>query len=266
MCKKALTDRLQVIIEWVTVSKNNQGTSFPRFRNQYARLWNQLKLSLQELDTLLCQARQVDCWTRASQTVLDLGIQRMLDALEHVQAKNSVLFYQDLWHTPELILDTSGEMVIMPELYAIPGLEPWVACLRSTAAEPETPQQILSHIGDYKDARWYRNFGIEALLCRLLGQTPRTVARSAMRLAYQWKKTSGSSRAESVWTGLRQTAGTYCGDSFYRTAASQGCLLKDPRLCWIPPIYVPYAAVAGPSDCQTDENLPLPPKGTDATT
>ena len=172
VCKKALTDRLQVIIEWVTVSKNNQGTSFPRFRNQYARLWNQLKLSLQELDTLLCQARQVDCWTRASQTVLDLGIQRMLDALEHVQAKNSVLFYQDLWHTPELILDTSGEMVIMPELYAIPGLEPWVACLRSTAAEPETPQQILSHIGDYKDARWYRNFGIEALLCRLLGQTP----------------------------------------------------------------------------------------------
>lgn len=172
VCKKALTDRLQVIIEWVKVSKNNQGSSFPRFRDQYARLRNQMKLSLQELDTLLCRAPHFDCWTRASQTVLNLGIQRMLDTLEHTQAKDSVLFYQDLWHTPELILDTSGEMIIMPELYAVPGLEPWVACLHSVVAEPETPQQILSQIGNYKDSRWYRNFGIEALLCRLLGQTP----------------------------------------------------------------------------------------------
>ena len=172
VCKKALTERLQVIIEWVKVCKNNQGSSFPRFRDQYARIRNQMKLSLQELDTLLCRAPHFDCWTRASQTVLNLGIQRMLDTLEHTQAKDSVLFYQDLWHTPELILDTSGEMIIMPELYAVPGLEPWVACLRSVVAEPETPQQILSQIGNYKDSRWYRNFGIEALLCRLLGQTP----------------------------------------------------------------------------------------------
>ena len=172
ICKKALTDRLQVIIEWVAVSETNQGTSFSQYRNQYARLWNQLKLSLQKLGTLLHRAPQVDVWMRASRTVLDLSIQRMLDVLEHVQAKDSVLFYQDLWQTPELILDTSGEMVIMPELYAIPGLEPWVACLRSAAATPETPQQILGHIGDYKDTRWYRNFGVEALLCRLLGQTP----------------------------------------------------------------------------------------------
>lgn len=172
LCKKALTERLQVIIEWVAVSETNQGSSFPRFRDQYARLWNQLKDSLRELDTLLSQAPQVDCWKRASQNVLDLGIQRILEVLEHVQAKDSVLFYRDLWQTPELILDTSGEMVIMPELYAIPGLEPWVACLRSIAAEPETPEQILSCIGDYKEVRWYRNFGMEALLCRLLGRIP----------------------------------------------------------------------------------------------
>lgn len=127
VCKKALTERLQVIIEWVKVCKNNQGSSFPRFRDQYARIRNQMKLSLQELDTLLCRAPHFDCWTRASQTVLNLGIQRMLDTLEHTQAKDSVLFYQDLWHTPELILDTSGEMIIMPELYVVPGLEPWVA-------------------------------------------------------------------------------------------------------------------------------------------
>ena len=45
VCKKALTERLQVIIEWVKVCKNNQGSSFPRFRDQYARIRNQMRSS-----------------------------------------------------------------------------------------------------------------------------------------------------------------------------------------------------------------------------
>lgn len=170
VCKKALTDRLQVIIEWLTVSEADPEPNFQQYRDQYARIWNQLKRALRELDDTLRQNPQADCWRAACRNLLSLFAQRMQNALESVQTEDSVLFYQDLWRTPELIVDSSGEQIIVPELYDIPGLEPWVFCLYAAAAVHEAPREILPQISDYKNERWYRNFGMEALLCGLLGQ------------------------------------------------------------------------------------------------
>lgn len=169
-CENALTSRLQVIREWISVCTDGTASDFQKYRESYVRIRNQVKNSLQELAVQLDGQGQGSCWQTACRNLLLQCVRKIQAALDGAPAQDDALFYQELWMTPELLIDDSGAPVTVPELYEIPGLEPWVFCLYSLTDPVEAPREILPQIGDYTSQRWYRNFGTERLLCRLLGQ------------------------------------------------------------------------------------------------
>ena len=208
ICKKALTDRLQVIKEWLAVSEINQKSDFGQYREQYARILNQLKRMLRELEETWSCSMPENCWMAAAQNLLRLAAERMENVLDKKQLEDSVLFYRDLWKTPELMIDSAGEAIILPELYDVSGLEPWVLCLYHAAAQQEEPQDILPQIADYKNERWYRNFGMEGLLYRLAGKPAPGVSEdySAAEAAMQKEiqEFEGSIRMERAYGRLQE--------------------------------------------------------------
>lgn len=208
VCKKALTERLCVIVDWLAIVEGNQNSGFLKFRDQYARLWNQVKTALGDLNDAMLEAAASDRSIVACRKLLGLTVNRMQKALDSLPAEDETRFYEALWKTPELILGTSGESLIVPELYDIPGLEPWVFLLRGAAAPPESAEDILSQIDDYKSERWYRNFGMEALLRRAAALPPidRTesiqMAQDAMEQAIQ--EFEGSIRMDRAYGRLQE--------------------------------------------------------------
>ena len=208
VCKKALTERLRTIIDWLEIVEGSQNSKFQQFRDQYARLWNQLKKALSDLKDALCGHTGGDCCLAACRNLLLITAGRMQKALDSLPAEDETLFYLDLWKTPELMIETSGENRIVPELYDIDGLEPWVFLLRGIAAPAGDPEEILRQIDDYNDNRWYRNFGLEALLCRAIGRQPVDrsescqAARAAMKQEIQ--EFEGSIRMDRAYGRLQE--------------------------------------------------------------
>lgn len=187
VCKKALTDRLRVIIDWLVIVESERNSKFEKFRDKYARVLNQLKTALQNLREVIKADSGQDCYSLAGRNVLGLTIDRMQTALDGYSPEDSGSFFADLWRTPELMLGETGENVIVSELYSVKGLEPWVFLLRAVAAAQEKPADILPQINDYQ-SKWYRNYGSEALLLSCTGEKPadRTAAiQSAERAVKQ---------------------------------------------------------------------------------
>lgn len=171
VCKKALTERLHLIADWLNIVENNQNSEFLKFRDQYARLWNQLKKSLIALNKVLSEAPAQNRYLVACQNILKLTSDNMEQKLEGYSAEEELQFYRNLWTMPELIIGMSGENLIVPELYDVSGLEPWVILLRGMATPAEEETDILRQIGDFRSERWYRNYGIEDLIHRVSGQS-----------------------------------------------------------------------------------------------
>lgn len=171
VCKKALTERLHLIADWLNIVENNQNSEFLKFRDQYARLWNQLKKSLIALNKVLSKAPAQNRYLAACQNILKLTSDNMEQKLEGYSAEEELQFYRNLWTMPELIIGMSGENLIVPELYDVSGLEPWVILLRGMATPAEEETDILRQIGDFRSERWYRNYGIEDLIHRVSGQS-----------------------------------------------------------------------------------------------
>lgn len=207
-CEKALTDRLKVIREWSSACADGKASNFQKYRESYARIRNQVKNGLQELAAQLEGQTQGECWQTACQNLLLQCVRKIQAALDGAPAQNAALFYQELWMTPELIIDDSGEPVTVLELYEIPGLEPWVFCLYSLAAPAEAPKEILARIGDYTSKRWYRNFGTERLLCRLLEQEApdRSEARRLAKadMAQESEEFKGRIRLDQAYGKLQE--------------------------------------------------------------
>lgn len=171
VCKKALTERLHLIADWLNIVENNQNSEFLKFRDQYARLWNQLKKSLIALNKVLSEVPAQNRYLVACQNILKLTSDNMEQKLEGYSAEEELQFYRNLWTMPELIIGMSGENLIVPELYDVSGLEPWVILLRGMATPAEEETDILRQIGDFRSERWYRNYGIEDLIHRVSGQS-----------------------------------------------------------------------------------------------
>lgn len=163
-CKKALTDRLKLIEAWVGIVQSEKESKFGQYRENYARIRNQMKTSLFELLEETGSKEGMSVYEAAGRNILHRMAERMLVVLDgQVQAADEK-FYYDLCLTPELMLGENGENVVMSELYDVPGMEPWTFVLRAVAEGPESPEQILAQVDNYQAKRWYRNYGSEALL------------------------------------------------------------------------------------------------------
>ena len=172
LCKKALTERLRVITDWLTLVEKKQDVKFLELKDRYARLRNQLKTALCDLKAVMCSDLRQNWHIAACRNLLRRTADRMLHALDGLTAEDPQLFYLDLWKTPEPIVGAAGESLIISELYELAGLEPWTFLLRGIAAPAERVEDILAQIDDYNSERWYKNFGLEALLCHAVGQQP----------------------------------------------------------------------------------------------
>lgn len=169
VCKKALTDRVALIKNWLDLVQSTQGEDFQQFRNGYARILNKLKALLAQLwETALPSERPYEA---AGQNILRRTAWKMLSVLNGALSTEDDRFYYPLLLTPELMLEENGGCLIVSELYGIPSLEPWSFVLRAVVAKQDEPESILTQIDDYKAERWYRNYGIEALLCACTGRT-----------------------------------------------------------------------------------------------
>lgn len=167
VCKKALTDRIAVIKDWLDSVQSEQRGNFQQFRDGYARILNKLKALLNLLtETAHLKARPYE---EAGRNILRFTAAKMLAVLEG-RSWEEQCFNYSLYLTPELMLEENGGNRVVPELYGIPGLEPWNFVLRAVAAGPEEPETILEQIGNYQVERWYRNFGNEAFLYACMGR------------------------------------------------------------------------------------------------
>lgn len=206
VCKKALTERLLLIADWLATVENNRD-SILKFREQYARLWNQTKKALSALQNALGKAPEQDRYCTACRNILRITVDRMCQVLEGRPTENE-LFYLNLWKMPELIIGTAGENLIVPELYDVSGLEPWVFLLRGIAVPAEDTETILSQIDDYQNERWFRNYGIEELLLSATGRPLKDhtnilhVARETMKQEVQ--EFEGSVRMERAYGKLQE--------------------------------------------------------------
>lgn len=167
VCKKALTDRITVIKTWLDSVQTMQNSALQQFRDSYARILNKLRSLLEEMAARAPAAGRP--YEAAGQAILRRTAEKMLSVLHGAPPVEEDRFYLPLCLTPELMLEKNGENLIVSELYGIIGLEPWSFVLRSIAAEPEEPGDILAQIDDYRAERWYRNYGSEALLCAYMG-------------------------------------------------------------------------------------------------
>lgn len=170
VCEKALTERLHVITDWLALVEKNQDSKFLEFKDRYARLRNQLKTALCDLKAVIDSDQRQDCYIAACQNILRLTADRMLNVLDGLTAESTRLFYLDLWKTPEPIVGVAGENLIISELYDLAGLEPWTFLLRGVATPAEKVEDILAQIDDYNSERWYKDFGLESLLCHAVGR------------------------------------------------------------------------------------------------
>lgn len=161
-CKKALTDRIAVIKSWLDAVQAEQSGDFRQSRDSYARIRNKLCALLEQL--CLAPLPEGRPYEAAGQNILRRTAEKMLSVLNGRPSAEEGRFYYPLSLTPELILEPTGENLIVSELYGIAGLEPWNFVLRAIAAGPEEPEAILAQIDDYQSERWYRNYGTEALL------------------------------------------------------------------------------------------------------
>lgn len=169
LCKKALSDRISVICGWLDIVQMNQGEDFRRFRARYARVLSQLKGLLRQLTKKPVNPERP--YEAAGWRVLRRTAERMLAVLDgSAYGEEDAWFCRPLCLTPELILGENGENLVVPQLYGVPGLEPWVFLLRAVAAGPEEPEEILREIHDFHSERWYRNYGTEALLYSYRGE------------------------------------------------------------------------------------------------
>ncbi len=170
-CKKALTDRLKLIESWFGIVKSERESKFGQYRERYARILNQVKTSLGNLlkDTEH-HAPGITVYEAAGRNILHMTAEKMLAALEKTSQGYEEQFYDSLCQTPELMLGENGENVIISELYGVSGMEPWSFVLRAVAAQPESPEEILGQIDNYQASRWYRNYGMEALLSAYTGK------------------------------------------------------------------------------------------------
>lgn len=96
VCKKALTERLHLIADWLNIVENNQNSEFLKFRDQYARLWNQLKKSLIALNKVLSKAPAQNRYLAACQNILKLTSDNMEQKLEGYSAEEELQFYRNL--------------------------------------------------------------------------------------------------------------------------------------------------------------------------
>lgn len=167
-CKNALSDRLNVIREWLDLITVEQGTGFESLRNQYARTVSRLKDALTEL---AARPLPEELYERAGQAVMRRTAKRMLGRLEGVQGQESQNFSSPLWQTPDLVLSESGEHLVVKELYGVEGVEPWRLVLRAVAAGPEDLDDILDQIPDCRySPRWNYNYGTEKWVLESRGE------------------------------------------------------------------------------------------------
>ena len=168
-CKKALSERLDVIQQWLSLITVEQGTDFERLRDRYARTVSKLKEALTELASH--PMTKEDIYGRAGQAVMRRTAQRMLDRLEGTQEQEIRKFSSPLWQTPELILSESGEHLVVKELYRVEGAEPWRLVLRAVANGPEDLDEILNQISDSQySPRWNHNYGTEKWVLESRGE------------------------------------------------------------------------------------------------
>lgn len=167
VCKKALTDRITVIKNWLNIVQTAHGEDFRQYRGSYASILSKLKALLEQFLQSICFKAQP--YEAAGQNILRRTAEKMLAVLSGTLSIEDQFFYP-LYLTPELMLEENGENRIVSELYGIPGLEPWSFVLCAIAAGSENPELILSQIDDYRDERWYRNYGSEALLCACMNR------------------------------------------------------------------------------------------------
>lgn len=167
-CKKALTDRIAVIRNWLYSVQTTPDSALQQYRDGYARIVNKLRPLLNEMAEHTTLPKQP--YEAAGQLILRRTAKKILLVLTGTPSVENDRFFMPLCLTPELMLEKNGENLIVSELYSVPGLEPWSFVLRAIAAGPEKPQDILMQIDDYCSERWYRNYGSEALLYAYTGE------------------------------------------------------------------------------------------------
>lgn len=163
VCKKALSERISVIAEWLTAVEAEQNSAFLKnHREDYARIQNQVSHLLRQIVEALAHNQAAGWVARAGRVLLGEAICRILERLHNTDSSTGA-FYQPLAWMPELLLDEHGAPEVIRELYQVRGVEPWIPLLEGLAREPESSESLLAQIDDYQ-SRWYRNYGTEALL------------------------------------------------------------------------------------------------------